>query len=251
MTYARALAAAQTIPVPGDVDANIEQHVRLARAAAGEHARVVVFPELSLTGYELDLADALAFGERDPRLDPLRAVAASSRVTLVVGAPVRLEDRLHIGAFILSSDGSTRLYTKHHLGAGEEAVVQPGSRNPSVRIGHAPAAVAICADANWPAHPAQAAESGARTYLLGSFIVPPDLEGKAATLRSYAVRHSMAVVFANYGGPSGGMDAAGRSAIWSEKGKTLVQLDRSGAGLAVAIETDAGWQADAVALEGV
>lgn len=49
----RSIAAAQTIPVRGDVDANLKQHVRLVRAAAAEQAQVLVFPELSLTGYEL------------------------------------------------------------------------------------------------------------------------------------------------------------------------------------------------------
>ena len=45
----RSIAAAQTVPVRGDVDANIERHVRLIRAAVEARARVLVFPELSLT----------------------------------------------------------------------------------------------------------------------------------------------------------------------------------------------------------
>ena len=46
------LAVAQTCPVGGDVDANLEEHVRLAHIAADKGARLVVFPELSLSGYE-------------------------------------------------------------------------------------------------------------------------------------------------------------------------------------------------------
>jgi predicted amidohydrolase len=56
MTAARAIAVAQTVPIRGDVDANIEQHLRLIRVAAQEQAQVLVFPELSLTGYEVDIA---------------------------------------------------------------------------------------------------------------------------------------------------------------------------------------------------
>jgi len=93
MTVARSLAAAQTIPRRGDVDANLEGHIRLIHAAAEGRARLLVFPELSLTGYELDLADALAFSERDPRLAPLIELAASCNMTLVVGAPVRIASR--------------------------------------------------------------------------------------------------------------------------------------------------------------
>ena len=54
------IAVAQTCPVPGDVSANVDEHVRLARLAATEGAQVVVFPELSLIGYELALAAALS-----------------------------------------------------------------------------------------------------------------------------------------------------------------------------------------------
>src|SRR5437868_6398287 len=100
MTRSRSIAVAQTCPVPGDVQANLDEHIRLARLAATEGAEVVVFPELSLTGYELALAAGLAFSEGDPRLAPLLDVAAAEGITLVVGAPVRVGSTLHIGAFI-------------------------------------------------------------------------------------------------------------------------------------------------------
>ncbi|HSD11130.1 MAG TPA: nitrilase-related carbon-nitrogen hydrolase, partial [Candidatus Binatia bacterium] len=93
MTRARSIAAAQTIPMRGDVDANVDQHVRLVHIAAEEQAQVLVFPELSLTGYELDLADDLAFSQSDPRLAPLVEAASSSSMTLIVGAPVRMGSR--------------------------------------------------------------------------------------------------------------------------------------------------------------
>ena len=102
----------------------------------------MVFPELSLTGYELDLAPVLAFSERDPRLTPLTEWAADHEMTLVVGAPVRMASRLYIGAFIISPQRTIDLYTKHHLGLGEEAVVHPGNLNPLVRVGGQSGAVA-------------------------------------------------------------------------------------------------------------
>src|SRR5262245_51914831 len=113
----RSIAAGQTVPARGDVDRNIEQHVRLAHLAAEQQANVLVFPELSLTGYELDLMNELAFTTSDPRLAPLIDVAGSRSMILIVGAPVRIESRLYIGAFIISPDRTVALYTKHHLGA--------------------------------------------------------------------------------------------------------------------------------------
>ena len=250
----RRLAAAQTIPIRGDVEANIQEHVRLVNAAADAEATVVVFPELSLTGYELDLADELAFSEADPRLEPLVKLAASRRLTLIVGAPVRIDSRLYIGAFILTADGAVDLYTKQHLGAfapsdspdgivppAEATVFDPGDRNPLVMIGGSPASVAVCADVGRPVHASAAAARGAKTYLASMFVIPSDLERDLLRLRTYAERHSMAVVFSNYGGPSGGLPSGGCSAVYVS-GELLVRLG-TGSGVAVAIESDAGWRA--------
>lgn len=249
----RALAAAQTTPIRGDVAANVEQHLRLAELAAADGAGLVLFPELSLTGYELDLAEELAFAEGDSRLDPLVDAAARLEATLVVGAPIRIGDRLHLGAFVLAPGRSIAIYTKRRLGAfgpdanpggpvppAESTIFVPGDCDPQVRVGDAPAAIAICADIGDPNHAATAAARGASIYLASMFVIPQDYEKESATLRSYAERHAMMVVLANPGGPTGGLPSAGGSAIWSDRGELLGQLDASGAGWLVAIDAPSG-----------
>lgn len=247
MTDAGSVAAAQIVPSRGDVDANLEQHLRLAHVAAREGAGIVVFPELSLTGYEPDLAADLAFSRSDPRLAPLVEAASSLRITIVAGAPVRVGAALHIGAFIASPDRPLGLYTKRHLGAfsksasgdgtvppPETTVFRPGTHDPRIPFGGGVAAVAVCADTNRPAHPRRAAERGATTYLASMFVIPSELERETANLRACAVRHSLTVVFANHGGPTGGLASAGGSAIWSPRGELLARIEGLGAGVVVA-----------------
>ncbi len=256
MTSARSIAVAQTIPHRGDVGANVVEHVGLIRVAAEEGAGILVFPELSLTGYELDLAIGLAFSREDPRLGPLMDAASSCSMALIVGAPVRIGPRYHIGAFIVYPDRTVDLYTKHRLGAfsaaascdgivppAEATVFQPGDSNPLVRFAGRTGAVAVCADVGSPSHAQRAAGRGADTYLASMFVIPSELERDTAALQAYAARHSMAVAFANFGGPSGGLASGGRSAIWSDRGELLVQLEASGSGVAVAVESEAGWRA--------
>lgn len=152
----RAIAAAQTRPVRGNVGANLEEHVRLVRVAAEEGALVLVFPELSLIGYELELASDLAFSGNDP---------------------VRIESQLHIGAFIIAPDRTIEVYTKHHLGAfsssdgpegsvppAEETIFRPGRRNPLIRFGDNTAAVAVCADCSRPEDGAQSGPIAANCW---------------------------------------------------------------------------------------
>jgi predicted amidohydrolase len=261
----RSLAAAQTVPVAGDIAANVAQHLHFVRAAVEAGADVIVFPELSLTGYELDRAAELAFDEHDPRLAPMVELASAHRVTLVAGAPVRIGALLHIGALIVLPGGGVEIYTKRHLGAfpsgvnpggavppPEASVFQAGARDPLVRLGAHTAAVAICADTGRPSHPAAAAARGATTYLASVFVIPPDFAADTARLQCYAAQHRMAVVFANFGGPSGGLPSAGKSAIWSETGELLARMDGPGAGLVVATEEDDDdWRAETIMLDAV
>jgi len=136
----------------------------------------------------------------------------------------------------------------------EGTVFVPGDRDPLVRFdGHA-AAVAVCADTGRPSHPDAAAQPGsgvfglprdraaARVILVPAPFdgTPSELEEEHAKLRGYAARHSMAVVLANFGGPSGGLASGAGSAIWSEEGELLARLPGGGRGLAIAIEDGSG-----------
>lgn len=250
----RAVAVGQTVPVRGDVAANVAEHVRLARVAAAAGARAIVFPELSLTGYELDLAERLAFEPDDARLVPLRDVAAESGIALVAGAPVRIDGHLHIGAFLMGADGGCDVATKRHLGAfgpdanpggavppAEASVFAPGGLAPLLRAGGVTSAVGICKDATVPGHPAEAARRGADTYLAAVFLPPADVAADVARLAGYAARHGMLVAMANSGGPSGGLPGGGGSGVWAPGGAEIVRLPPHGSGVAVALESRDGW----------
>ncbi len=255
MSSHRILAAAQIAVRRGDVEWNLRRHVRLARAAADEGAQLVLYPEMSLTGYELDLARDLAFTEQDERLRCLVEAAAACSITIVAGAPVRTGSRLHIGAFIVTPDGGIALYTKRRLGAfgpaaavdgvvppAEATVFQPGDHDPLVRLGDRTAAVAVCADIGAPEHPRRAAQRGATTYLASMFVIPSEFDAETAALGRYAAEQALAVVMSNHGGPTGGLATAGRSSIWSERGDLVVRLDDRGDGVALGFESDGGWR---------
>jgi len=79
------VALAQISPVLGDVDKNVRLHAEIIDKARREKAKLVVFPELSLTGYNLrDLAAQAALNpEKDRRFREL--LSFSRAVDLVVG----------------------------------------------------------------------------------------------------------------------------------------------------------------------
>lgn len=77
------IALAQIAPHLGDVERNLRLHLDLIERARRERADLVVFPELSLTGYTLkDLAAEVAL---DPRSDArFKMIAAAARGLSVV-----------------------------------------------------------------------------------------------------------------------------------------------------------------------
>ncbi len=214
------IAAAQSISVAGDLAANIARHLRFMQVAAEQGVQLLVFPELSLTGYERGLAAELAIAPDARVLQPLRDFAREVGVISVVGMPIRLSDDspVLIGALVLGADGSLEIYSKQHLHPGEEVAFAPGTGGSTLKIGTDTVALAICADFSHASHAAAAARQGADLYAAGVLITESGYAPDTALLQGYARTHSMAVLMANHGGATGGWESAGRSAIWAADG---------------------------------
>lgn len=244
------LAAAQTISVAGDVPANLQRHLTLMRVAAEQGVQLLVFPELSLTGYEPFLAADLAIAPEDARLAPLRQLARELRLTAVVGMPIRLapEAGVLIGALVLGADGSLAVYTKQHLHSGEELAFVAGQGGAALEWGRDRIALAICADFSHASHPRAAVDAGATVYAAGVLISEGGYATDSALLQGYAAEHGLLVLMANHGGPSGGWVCAGRSAIWAANGALLAAAPGVGEALVIARRGGEHWAGQVVAL---
>lgn len=238
------IAAAQSFSLAGDILGNIVRHGRFIEAAAEQGVELLVFPELSLTGYEGQDAAALALDPQDAVLQPLRDLARELGVTAVVGMPIRLEGSVSalIGALVLGADGSLGVYSKQHLHTGEERFFAPGFGGPTLRIGGEVVALAVCADFTHASHAAAAADQGANLYAAGVLISDKGYAVDTAILQGYARQHSMAVLMANHGGLTGGWQSAGRSSIWSEDGSLIVAASGTSDLLVVAQRNHGTWQ---------
>jgi len=246
------IAAAQTVSRPGDPAANCAVHRNACGAAADLGASVVVFPELSLTGYELPHLRAWVLDPGSPLLDPLRDVARQRGMLIVAGAPVSAEDGpgASIASIAFLPDGQTRVYRKHFLHAGEAAHAVPGSAISHLQpIGAFEAALAICADTTHEEHPAAAHARGASLYLASVLWTPGGYDVDAEMIKGYAARYQFAALVSNHGGPSGGFPSAGRSAFWEPGGRLLGAAPEQGSALLLAEHLDGRWRCETVTLD--
>jgi predicted amidohydrolase len=236
------LAAAQTKPKRGDIDANLLDHYRLVKLAAANGAQLIVFPELSITGYEREDAVKLAFSENDSRLDYFKKLATENKITIIAGAPIRIESNLFLGEFCIAPNDAVSIYTKHFLHIGEEIYFQPSfDYNPMLEIENERISCAICADIDNPKHPENASKKNSSTYVASIFFLPNGIEQGHQSLQDYASKYQMNVLMANFGGDSYSCPSGGRSAFWNNKGELIAQMEDSGSGLLLVEKDHSGW----------
>ncbi|KTT40629.1 carbon-nitrogen hydrolase [Pseudomonas oryzihabitans] len=238
------LAAAQSASVPGDLATNLRTHLDFIAAAADAGVELLLFPELSLTGYEPSLAAELTLSPADARLLPLREACRETGLTAVVGAPIRAEAGLQIGALILGADGGCQVHTKQYLHPGESPPFTAGAGGALLELGGLKGALAICADSNNPAHAEAARARGADVYLVSAVIGPSGYAADSAQLIGYAQRLGFPVLLANHGAPTGGYACVGRSAFWLADGRCLVAAPGTGQQLVIVRRHGTDWQGE-------
>jgi predicted amidohydrolase len=208
------IAVAQPHIVSHDVTANVATHAAVVRAAG---ARVVVFPELSLTGYELE---ASTMDVSDPRLAPLVEACASRGALALVGAPI---EGPHIAMLAVDGGGVSVAYRKINVGGNEPARFVPGDKPVAIDVDGWRLGLAICKDTGVPRHAADTAALGIDAYVAGVAEDNADVLAERA-LRT-ATTHGVWVAMASFAGPTGGGfdTTAGRSTIMNPAGEVVAQ----------------------------
>lgn len=234
------VAVAQAPAVPLDIDANTATAAGLVRRAAAGGARLLLLPELFLTGYEpTGVAadpDRLTVAPDDARLAPLAAACAETGTAAVVGAPVRdaATGALHIAALVL--DGSGRLaaaYRKQFVTPDERAAgFSPGGCGTTVELDGWRLGLGVCWDSGFPEHARAAALDGAHAYLVGAlFGEGPGAHQRRTVLPARALDNTLYVLLANHVGPSGPYTGCGGSAAWGPDGRLLAEAAAAEPGL--------------------
>lgn len=232
------VAAAQSASLPADIDANVKRHCVFSDAAAGAGVQLLVFPELSLCGYDLAGLQAAALTPDDTRLAPLRDKARQNNMTIVAGASLANPNGLpFIGAIAFQPDGSDSVYRKHVLHPGEARFAAAGGAiSHLIDVKGVPVALAICADTSKQQHPHAAVMAGATLYVAGSVITPEGYANEFKQLAGYASLFSIGILLANHAFDTGGYTSAGRSAAWLPDGQLLVDAPGQGELLVIADE---------------
>lgn len=240
MSETLSIALAQINPVVGDVAGNV-QRIRDARSrAALDGAQLVVFPELTISGYPPeDLVLKAAFLDAvEEAVDALAKDTADGGPAVLVGAPWRVDGLPHNAVLLLDHGKVAATRLKHHLpnyGVFDEARVFKAGPVPGpiqfrgIRLG-----VLICEDM-WYADVAETlGECGAEILVVpnGSPFELDKVHVRLDRAKARVAETGLPLIYVNQLGGQDELVFDGASFALDAKGKVLTRLP--------------AWQADVV-----
>jgi predicted amidohydrolase len=227
------ICVVQTRPLKGDIPGNIAQHMKFIDSATENGADLVIFPELSITGYEPKLARELATVKDDPRFDGFQRTADTRNVTIGIGAPTRHSGGICISMVIFQPRATRQTYSKKYIHPDEEPFFVSGESSIGLLGEKSDIAFAICYELSIPEHSANAFKSGAKIYVASVAKTADGVEKATRTLSQIAREYSMTVLMSNCVGPCDDFESGGRSAAWNDEGALLAQLNDTDEGFLI------------------
>lgn len=227
------VAIVQIEAIKGNIERNIENHLKWIKQAIQNNADMVVFPELSLTGYEPELSESLATNQDDPRLDEMQSLSDNNRITIGVGLPTRQERDVFVSMIIFQPHQKRITYSKQYLYPPEKSIFKAGKNPLVLKLETEVVSPAICYEASTKAHYEYASQNNATIYIASVLSSINGIDAELKKLSDIAKNKNMVTFMANYVGESGGYECAGKSSVWNEKGELIGQLGAKEEGLII------------------
>ncbi len=231
------ICVAQTKPIKGDVLKNIDIHKKLINLAVSYKADLIVFPELSITGYEPELAKGLATNMDDHRFDDFEKISDYNRIVIGVGAPIKASLGVMISMIIFQPFKPRQIYSKQYLHPDEYPYFVCGTNQLLLTIESKKISPAICYESLLAEHAENAHKSGSEIYIASVAKSKNGVDKAFKHFSEIAHKYSMTILMANCVGYCDNFVSAGKTSIWNNKGLLAGQLNDTSEGILM-IDTD-------------
>ncbi len=233
------------VACPAKVNA-LEKNLAAAAAwtekAAAQKLDLLLFPELSLTGYRTNGEEAAPLEAGHPALAEMAKLAASSGVVLAAGLAWREGAAKYLAHGLWLPGGAFHIYKKTHLGQRERLEYAAGDDLPVFALPKATVGVQLCLEQHFPEITQTLVLKGAQLVLCPHAtprLGPADRrESWHISLRARAYDNCVYILAANQAGDNGqGTFYHGGAILVSPAGKVLAE-DFSGEAAMISGELD-------------
>lgn len=210
-----------------------------ARRAAAAGARLLVTPEMSLSGYNIGRRRLreLAEPENGPMCDEVARIAAESGIAVVHGWPESAGDRIYNSVRVVGADGSgLASYRKTHLfgdfersnfTAGDTGVVQADVEGLTIGL-------VICYDVEFPELVRAHALHGTELLVVPTALMAPWNFVAETLIPARAFESQLFIAYTNWTGRERELEYCGLTRIAGPDGRIVAALDASTADVLVA-----------------
>ncbi len=223
------IATGQYASVAGDVEANVETAIEAVLAAAG--ARILVMPELFLTGYAMPPA---VIDVDDIRLAALDDAATAAGMLVLVGAALPGPSERPTISILAIGGGVRRVYDKQHLCGEERQHFAAGDHGVVLQVDGWMVGLAVCYDGCFPEHARAAVDAGAEVYVAPIAYFSGSEHRRDVYYAARAVDNGIYVVTSGLAGDCGGVSFAGGSVVYDPEARVVAAVERGQHGVATA-----------------
>ncbi|GMX65027.1 carbon-nitrogen hydrolase family protein [Paenibacillus elgii] len=227
------IAAAQIRPEKGNMLENIEKHKNMIATALTYQADAIFFPELSVTGYEPSLAKDLATSENDRRFDDFQSISDKSHMTIGIGVPTKSDSGIRISMIVFQPNKPRQTYSKQKLHSDEFPYFVPGHEQTIFTMDNAKVAPAICYESLQVEHADHASKLGAEVYIASVAKSQNGINKAWSHYPHMASKYSMTILMANCIAHCDNFESVGKSAVWSNEGILVGELDGTNEGIII------------------
>jgi predicted amidohydrolase len=224
---------AQLAPRSGELAANL---ARALNVIADASARLVVFPELFLSGYDLAQVRDCAVEADGPELGRLRAAAAEAGVAVAVGFSERADDTIFNSLALVEEGGEiVAVYRKLQLFGDERDVFEPGDALVVARLAGRMVGPLICFDMEFPELARALALAGADLLLTASANMAPFGSDHRIACQARALENRLSHLYCNRCGTEAGVHFVGESRAITPDGEIAAEAGANEALLRVPV----------------
>lgn len=218
------IALAQIKSDIGNLESNIKKHIEWIKEAVAIKAGLIVFPELSLSGYAPTLAEKMAIDANDDRLEVFQKISNENNISILLGAPLKGSKWVTISMLIFQPMESRKVYSKQRLHPDEMLYFHAGKNYLLIPFDKLKIAPAICYESLDETHLVNALQQEANLYLASVAKGEKGINKAYLHYERMAKKYSIPILLCNCVGECEDFLGYGNSGIWNNKGILLKKL---------------------------